>query len=132
MPVVKQSPVRFFYSHAGYSYDPKTETRNQGKWRTARELAHAEAEAQRLNLSFNWDYDPDGCIGCDCGQTDCACASSEPHETLYCWVEDEQGNNLASLGGICGADCNYKRVVEAELAQEAIAALQAEGAKVNA
>jgi len=37
---------------------------------------------------------------------------------------DGHGNSvggavLASLGGICGADSNYRRVVEAELALEA-------------
>jgi hypothetical protein len=33
--------TRFFYAHAGWAYNPATETKQQGRWRCARELAHA-------------------------------------------------------------------------------------------
>ena len=38
----------FFYENAGYSYDPKTETPEQGRIRCARDLADAEMVGQRL------------------------------------------------------------------------------------
>ena len=53
----KQTPVDFFYEHAGYSYDPKCETQNQGRRRCARGLAKAEAKASKLGFTFEWDYD---------------------------------------------------------------------------
>ena len=34
---------QFFYDHAGFSYNPATETRDQGKIRSASDLARAEA-----------------------------------------------------------------------------------------
>jgi hypothetical protein len=110
----------FFFEHAGYSYDPKKETAYQGRMRCAKEIAEAEATAQRLDWTFNWDYDPEGCSGCDCDSNDCPCSAQTEHETLNCWVEDAEGKTLASLGSICGADTNYRRVVEAELAEEAL------------
>lgn len=36
------SPSRFFYRHAGYSYDLAKETPDQGRRRCARQLAQAE------------------------------------------------------------------------------------------
>lgn len=117
----KQAAFTFFLTHAGYSYDPKTETPKQGRARCARQLAKAERDARARGFTFNWDLDPEGCTGCDCGSSDCACSTAEDHETLWCWVEDENGKTLASLGSICGVDHDYRRVVEAELALEALA-----------
>ena len=37
---------QFFLKHAGYSYNPKTETLMQGRIRSARALAKAEREAR--------------------------------------------------------------------------------------
>ena len=116
----KQAAFLFFLRNAGYSYDPKTETKQQGRARCARESAKAERDASALGYTFNWADDPEGCIGCDCGSPDCACSTSKPHETLWCWVEDENGKTLASLGSICGATREYRRVIEAELAQESL------------
>ncbi len=122
----------FFYEHADYSYDPKTETAEQGRIRGAIALAKAEEHARNTAWEFDWVYDEDGCIGCDCDNEECACSSGADHETLCCILRtsepscyDGHGNSvggavLASLGGICGADSNYRRVVEAELALEAL------------
>ena len=111
---------RFFYDHAGYSYDAKTETAQQGRIRCARAMAIAEEQAANLDWCFCWEPDEQGCIGCDCKSDDCKCSTGEDHETLCCLVRDYEGNTLASLGGICGATPQYSRVVEAELACEAL------------
>lgn len=128
----KPSAVRFFFSHAGYSYDPKTETKVQGRWKCARALATAEKHAKTYGITFEWPYDDTPCIGCECGSNECPCFTQEPHETLGCIARGPDGEQLASLWGICGATTEYTRVVQAELAQEAIAELQRQGAEVNA
>lgn len=116
----------FFFEHAGYSYDPKTETAEQGRKRCAVEMARAERDARKRGIDFTWEYDSDGCVGCDCGSDSCACATGEPHrvETCYAIIETESiGECVASLSGICEASGDYKRVIEAELASEALAVL---------
>lgn len=50
---------QFFFEHAGYSYDPKRETEEQGRIRYAQELAEAEQWAHRQGIVFFWDSDPD-------------------------------------------------------------------------
>ena len=134
--VMKQSLSRdeaFFFEQAGYSYDPKKETKTQGRIRCARELAAAEKYAkEHTNWMFSWTYDELGCSGCECGSSDCACCAETEHETLVCTVRNSDGKVLASLGGICSPGRNYSRVIEAELAEEAIAYFREEGARVNA
>ena len=44
------TPAEFFFTHAGYSYDPKTETPEQGRAKCAQRLAEAEEEADRQVL----------------------------------------------------------------------------------
>ncbi len=117
---------RFFWKHAGYSYNPEVETRAQGRRRGATALAEAEARARHEEITFEWDVDEGGCIGCCCESPDCKCATGEPHEVLVCYAighdteEGDSGPILASLGGICEPDAHYRRVVEAELALEAL------------
>lgn len=121
------SPVQlFFYQNAGYSYDPKKETAEQGRIRCAEELAKAEAEASERGWSFEWPWDESGCSGCDCGSADCPYSSGSEHETLGCVLKDENGKTLESLWGICSPTRNYGRVVEAELALEALTRVEAE------
>ena len=111
---------QFFYDNAGYSYDPKTETQENGRLRCAQAMAEAEAYVQKHGLEYVWEDDQDGCIGCDCGSEECSCCTGESHETLCCLLKDpETGNVLASCGGICGVTAEYRRVMEAELALEA-------------
>lgn len=113
----------FFYQNAGYSYDAKTETPEQGRIRCAKDLAEAETVGQRLGYEFEWDFD-------EC--PDLSWMSDEEreqeHEVLCCRVVDPENPrySLASLCGITDADSNYRRVIEAELASEAIAALDGE------
>lgn len=115
----KQAAYLFFLKHAGYSYDPKTETPQAGRSRCARQLAKAERDARALGYTFEWDDDPDGRDDSDedvetCES--CVCLDGEVGAD-----EDRNSHILAVLGGICDATREYRRVVEAELALEALA-----------
>lgn len=109
---------RFFYDHAGWSYDPKTETAEEGRWRSARDLRSAEVHAEREGWYVEWESDPDG----DYMDADTEWADWPHYQaTLY----DQDGNILTSLCGVMFADRGdetsdpYARVVAAELAEEA-------------
>lgn len=105
---------QFFYEHAGYSFDPKTETQEQGKLRCAKELAEAERIAANLEWRFEWVDDW-------MGSHDWKEYSGEPATCEQCTVYDPSSNRvLASLSCIDDADNNYRRVIEAELAAEAL------------
>lgn len=119
----KQVAFDFFFANAGFSYDPKTETQAKGKARCAREMAKDEAKASALGFTFEWEYDQEGCSGCACDNPECACSNQTEHETLYCLCRDASGTVVASLSGICEPTREYRRVVEAELAGEALVAL---------
>jgi hypothetical protein len=106
--------VSFFLAHAGFSYDPKTETQEQGRVRVARALAEAEALYLRAHqvaeVAIVWTHD------------DIAASEGGFEETCECaCIVHDDGNGgevLASLGAIWDADANYRRVIRAELAQE--------------
>jgi hypothetical protein len=117
-----QTPYQFFLKHAGYSV-AQGETQIQGRRRCAHLLARAEKYARAHMWSFGWEYDPYGCTGCSCGSPECECSTGDMHETLVCclWDDGATPKVLESLGGICGATREYRRVVEAELALEAMA-----------
>lgn len=105
--------VAFFYKHAGSSYRPGKETKAQGKRRGAIALARAEAEASSRGWRVEWEGDPEPY---EMGDAE----TEEPNEVLGAVLRDEDGHNLASLWGIGDPDRNYRRVVEAELALEAL------------
>ena len=102
----------FFYKHGGYSYDPKKESQAQGRKRVALEMARAEAEASSRGWRVVWEGDPEPY------ETDLE--GDEPNEVLGAILRDEHGNVLASLWGIGDPSRSYGRVVEAELALEAL------------
>ncbi len=109
-----RSAWRFFYKHAGWATPP-------GKAVCALRLAKAEQKARDLGLNFNWEDDPDGwpeggVCSCGCGRKIEMCEG--------CVVRDEDGNHLASLWAIWDADTDYRRVVRAELACEALEQLE--------
>ncbi len=99
---------------------PKTETPEAGRLRCAQDLAAAEEFAAELEWVFSWDADEDGCIGCDCGSEDCACSMGTWHDVMSCVLRNQAGDVLASLGSICDPSADYARVIEAELASEAM------------
>lgn len=107
----------FFYENAGYSVG-KGETQEQGRIRCAIELAQAEKYARNLEWEFIWDWDecPDLSWMTEEEQ-------AEEHEVLCCRIPDPEKPrySLASLSGITDPDSNYRRVIEAELASEALA-----------
>ena len=122
------TPTEFFYEHAGYSYDPLTETPEQGRRRCAETLASAEQWARDNGYSFEWIRDPyttsaDWIKDNDDGGENCF-----PWHLWTCIIHDADGNDGASLHGIdFGRDGEpwgdpYRRVVEAELALESMPA----------
>lgn len=110
-----ETPYRFFLKSAGYSV-AQGETQKQGRSRSARELARAEKWARTHGVTFEWvndsdadpnDWDGEGPIGEVAEGCIARCAS---------------GGTLASLWSIWDASTEYRRVVEAELASEAMGA----------
>jgi hypothetical protein len=105
--------VQFFYEHAGYGYNPKTETPEEGRMRGAKSLAAAERLASEHGVQFEWYQD---------GLTNREWTDEgEEYQTWACRMI-YQGETLDALGGVdFGQDGspwgdNYARVVEAELA----------------
>ena len=107
--------VDFFRKHAGYAVR-SGESKARAKTRAAQALARAEAEAEARGWTVNWEDDPEEWQGND----------ERPFEVLVAVLRDENGQVLASLGGVGmtgnrKTDQDYGRVVEAELAAEALA-----------
>lgn len=99
---------KFFHANAGYIVGERA--------KGAISLARAEQEASSRGWNYEWKPDE---IGAQEWYCQCGCV---PEEVLGCILRDEEGNILASLWGIGDPDRNYRRVVEAELASEALAA----------
>lgn len=114
----------FFMAHAGYSYDPKTETPMQGRMRCAKELAYHEQRACEAGASFLWEPDPEITSANWINDNEDGGRNNAPWSTWLCVARDANGEIFASLGGIdFGRDGSpwsdpYRRVVEAELACE--------------
>jgi hypothetical protein len=114
----KQAAYYFFLRNAGFGYDPKTETKQQGRSKNARNLATAERDARAYGFTFVWDSDwhvgshkQEYGYGYDREPSSC--------ESCVCYAPN--GDNLGSLGCIDDATDSYRRVIEAELAMEALA-----------
>lgn len=107
---------KFFFEHAGFSYDPKTETPEQGKLRCAQELAKAEAWARNNDVAFRWSVDED----CDSSSF----SNKRPRWQLWQCAAYRDGEFATSIGAVdFGRDRDpwmdpYRRVIEAELAAE--------------
>lgn len=111
---------QFFYDNGSYSYSG-TQTPEQGHIESAKALANAESLAAERGLIFEWMQDDEPCIGCECGSDDCPCFTGEPHMVEVCELWNENHDDcIASLCGICEATSEYRRVIEAELALEAL------------
>lgn len=114
---VTQSNIQFFVKHAGFSYDPMTQTREQGQQQGAERMADAEDVlmlAMRVgDVSVHW--------------VDDARMGDEPDdvENVESCVIEINGEIVASLFAIWDADTNYRRVVRAELALECLGRLRA-------
>jgi hypothetical protein len=121
MSNVNELAVEFFYEHAGWGYDPETETSEQGRERCARELAEAEQWAIEQGMYFEiqddddadpYDWDGEGPMG------NYALIVTLMVPCKGCGGATAQG----SLGGIwmwnSGEGDEYVRVVQAQLADE--------------
>jgi hypothetical protein len=114
---------KFFRDNAGYVVGRRAEG--------AYHLAVAEWKAEKRSWTFEWRPDDDG----DLGDHEYWCANARrrangpkagrthscEHFIEYAVLKDSGGVVRASLGGIIDADHKYQRVVEAELALEALA-----------
>jgi hypothetical protein len=106
--------VGFFHKHAGYAVR-RGESKAKAKTRGALALARAEAEAEARGWTVDWEEDPEEWQG----------DIARPFEVLTAVLRDADGHVRASLGGVGmtgnqRTDADYKRVVEAELADEAL------------
>lgn len=104
----------FFRENAGYCTPP-------GKLACALELARAEAWAREEGIDFDWETDQEPVDYQD------AKGNWKQEEGEICSAyrpcgECGERRVVASLGGIAGATPEYRRVVEAELAMEAMGA----------
>lgn len=112
----------FFLEHAGGIVGRHAEG--------ALALARAERYAEEHGWTFTWEDDPDADTSwC----TECTTASDGHDHLMYgCILKDEHGTVLGSLWGIDGDPCphgggvvmGYGRVVQAELASEALHDIQ--------
>lgn len=120
--------AQFFFEHAGYSHDPKTETPAEGRTRGAMDLAAAEAvfmaAFRDLDVGIQWEFDPEGEADYKADRKAGRLAHGIKHpdsiERAHIWHRDEQGHetSLAALCGIWDATPDYRRVIRAELAKE--------------
>ncbi len=127
-----QSAYHFFLSRAGYSYNPQTKTRMQGRIDGAKRLAAAEKWAQASGVVYVWMPDE------DCSEDDFEFEEDKQHIREHGAVgcilyrpcpdhgtECKHAEVLGSLWGITESLDNrerdaYRRVVEAELASDAM------------
>ena len=79
----------------------------------ALKLARAERDAASVGIDFKWIHDEDGC-GCELQP------GEEPHEDVWDCYAMYGSKPIGSLSGICGPSDDYQRVVEAQLASEAL------------
>jgi hypothetical protein len=118
------SPIAFFARWASVSWNPATQTREEGRVEGARKLARAEALARDLGFSFECSIDPDVTSADWRGPRQDGGKYRNPWATWFCVMRDPAGEVAGSLGGIdFGRDGEpwgkaYRRVIEAELACE--------------
>lgn len=110
-----KTAYHFFYTNAGWSYDPAVETKAQGRARCAKALARAEARALDSGLRYVWHVDSNASSRDFC---------DKDYPLWACMLVRGESEILESLGGIDFGENGqpwgdpYKRVVEAELALE--------------
>jgi hypothetical protein len=104
--------VAFFKKHGGYSTRPG-ETKKKAIQNSAERLARAEQYGTDMGWTVTWDYDQEEYQLEDAEE-------APPSEVLVAVLRNSDGSVIGSLGGIGDPDDNYKRVVEAELALEAM------------
>lgn len=115
---------QFFYDHAGFGYDPAIETVEQGKRRSAREMARAENWARYW--SFVFIIEPDQDVDDSWMDNETAEYQAEWRgQAWWCQMVAADGSVVQSLSG-CYGDSDYERVVKAELALQQLAEVEQE------
>jgi len=94
--------IAFFRKRAGYA-KRAGESVVEARRRAAKALATAEAEASARGWRVEWEGDPDG-----------------DHENFGAILRDSHGHVVVSRWGIEKSGRDHRRVVEAELALEAL------------
>lgn len=121
----------FFYEHAGFSWKPGKETREQGRIRCAISMAQAEQYGQNVGFTFEWEED--WSIGSHKDfYGEGSYSDSEPKTCESCLCRGADGQVLASVGCVDDASYDYRRVIEAELASEALVAYDRETETLDA
>lgn len=115
---------RFFKANAGYIVGQASQF--------ALQMARAEIAARNTDVIYTWGFD-DYCDDSFVDTWDNTGKArkqwdAQDHACEYCDLHDADGNLLASLCGIWDASADYRRVVQAELALEAIDAIEGIGA----
>ena len=121
LPQEFQERIAFFHEHAGWSYNPATETPEAGRQRSAERLAVAELLIERAGAAVTWHED--WSLGTTHAHYYCdeAYPDGGP-ETCEFATLDLDGKVLATVGCIDDADEAYRRVIAAELALDALIA----------
>lgn len=113
--------VAFFMENGSWSRYA-TETEAQGRARSGLSLARAERKAKRKDWYVTWDDDWTLATSHaqEFGEAYADMANGEPNTCQTATLYNSRGDVLASLGCIDDADKDYRRVVEAELAAQAL------------
>jgi len=109
IPSVTPEAYQFFLEHAGYATPP-------GREACAFELAYAEQYAKQCGWAYQWEDDPEPDLSWAIAEENGYEIETVEMVTLY----DQGGKWLDSLCGITDATREYRRVVEAELAANAM------------
>lgn len=127
-----RADLLFHFEHGAFSYG-QDETRLEGRIRCAREAANAEAQAKERGWQIEVQEDGQR-YGWQNGNFDIITHGRADDGKLYTGYDvtliDKDGDRLTSLGGVCfdGNDSHepYRRVLFAQLAQEALASEERE------
>jgi len=107
---------KFFYDHAAWTWWQAGETEEAGRRRGAKEHADAERIARERMWEVRWydDWSVDHATEYDCY------ADGEPSTCEYAVLRNAEGEVLGSLHCIDDATPAYRRIIAAELADEAL------------
>lgn len=111
------SAARFFYQHATNDHEYVAD-----RIATAQTLASAEQWAREADITFDWV--DDWAVGDHVAEFGDA-YDKQPESCEGCIAHNCRRQVVASLWCIDDADTNYRRVIEAELAAEAKATIEA-------